>query len=434
VSEPQAIGVFIVGALGDVATTAAVGAAALARGLAGTTGLVTALDDFRGAGLAPLGSLRLGGVDVREGDVLENARTLAARDWGILDPRLVEQVAPELAAVSRRVGRGFLLGAAGPVEALAAPEVRAARPSARDALASARAAIRRFREQAAAERVVVVHLASTEPRDADAEALPDDAALERRLDDASRPPPASLVWALAALEERCPHVNFTPSCGAAAPALAARAARAGVPVAGRDGKTGETLLKSALAPLFVARNLRVLSWAGYNILGNRDGRVLDDARAKAAKVATKGSSLAAILGPGRLGTEHVEIEYVPSIGDWKTAWDHIHFEGFLGTRMALELTWRGADSILAAPLVLDLVRLLERAARAGRAGVVPELACFFKDPAGTAERALPAQMLMLEALARSFSPGAPLPHASLERGDAAPRDAGALALEPHFHP
>jgi len=399
----QAIGVFFVGALGDVATTAAVGAAAISRGLASSTGLVTALADFQEAGLVSLDALRFGGVDVRPGDIASNARALASRENGVLDPKLVEQVAPELVTASRRVARGFLLGASPQVTAMATPEARAERISGRQALAQARAAIAKFKVTAGVDRVVVVHLASTEPKDPEAEALRDDASLERRLDDAQRPPPASLIWALAAIDEAAPYVNFTPSCGATPPVVAARAASRGVPIAGRDGKTGETLLKSALAPMFVARNLRVLSWAGYNILGNRDGRVLDDPAAKAAKKATKGSSLASILGPQRLGTEHVEIEFVPSIGDWKTAWDHIHFEGFLGTRMTLELTWRGADSVLAAPLVLDLVRLVERAARAGRSGAIPELAAFFKDPQGTPERALPEQMRMLQTLAAHFT-------------------------------
>ncbi len=375
-TSAPAAGVFVVGALGDVATTAAVGAAAIARGLAEPWGLVTELEDFRDAGLLPLGALRFGGVDVREGDPIAAARALASREAGLLPPEVVRAVEPVLGEIAGRIQTGFLSGAPGPILELASPRARAFRPSAREAVAAARDMIRRFRKAAGVETAVVVHLASTEPRDPDAEALPDAAALERRLDDAARPLPSSVLYAIAAFDEGCPYVNFTPSAGATAPALRERAERAGVPIAGRDGKTGETLLKSVLAPLFAARNFRVLSWAGYNILGNRDGRVLDDPRAKAAKIATKGATLGSIL-EGRLGTEHVEIQFVPSIGDWKTAWDHIHFEGFLGVRMALELTWRGADSALAAPLVLDLVRLVERAARAGRRGPVPELAAFF---------------------------------------------------------
>jgi myo-inositol-1-phosphate synthase len=376
----RTVGVFVIGALGDVATTAVVGAAALARRLAPPIGLVTELEDFKDADLVPYGSLRFGGLDVRTGDLVESARALTERHAAILPPDLVAQVEPELREASTRIGAGFLHGAAAPIVEMAttaSKEMTRLTPEA--AIDAVRESIRQFREGTKSDTVVVVQLASTERAD------------ERV--------PASVLYARAAIEERCAYVNFTPSRGAWDEPLRARAKEVGVPLAGRDGKTGETLLKSVLAPMFAARHLKVLSWAGYNILGNRDGQALDDPRAKAAKLKSKGSTLGAILGPDKLGSEHVAIEYVPSIGDWKTAWDHIHFEGFLGTRMALELTWRGADSALAAPLVLDLVRLIERAARAGRRGPVPELAAFFKDPMDTEQRAFGAQMDMLRALA-----------------------------------
>ena len=193
-------------------------------------------------------------------------------------------------------------------------------------------------------------------------------------------------------------MNFTPSTGAT-PACLQRVARdRGIAHAGCDGKTGETLLKSVLAPMFAARNLRVMSWVGHNIFGNMDGRVLDDPRNKAAKVRSKDHLLAAILGyPPQT---HVSIEYIQSLGDWKTAWDHIHFQGFLGTAMTMQFTWQGCDSILAAPLVLDLVRLVERAARAGEAGALEWMACFFKSPIGVTEQAFAAQVTLLEDWAR----------------------------------
>jgi myo-inositol-1-phosphate synthase len=132
---------------------------------------------------------------------------------------------------------------------------------------------------------------------------------------------------------------------------------------------------------------------GHNIFGNLDGRVLDDPRNKAAKVKSKDHLLAAILGyPPQT---HVSIEYIESLGDWKTAWDHVHFRGFLGTPMTLQFTWQGCDSILAAPLVLDLVRLVERARRGGESGALPWLAAFFKSPLGVAEQDFATQMAML---------------------------------------
>ena len=123
---------------------------------------------------------------------------------------------------------------------------------------------------------------------------------------------------------------------------------------GYDGKTGETLMKSVLAPMFAKRNLDVMSWVGHNIFGNMDGKVLDDPANKKSKVTSKDRLLSQILGypPQTL----VSIEYIKSMGDWKTAWDHVHFRGFLGTPMTFQFTWQGCDSLLAAPLVLDLVR------------------------------------------------------------------------------
>ena len=136
------------------------------------------------------------------------------------------------------------------------------------------------------------------------------------------------------------------------------------------------------------------SWVGHNIFGNLDGKVLDDPRNKAAKVKSKDHLLASILGyPPQT---HVSIEYIASLGDWKTAWDHVHFRGFLGTPMTLQFTWQGCDSILAAPLVLDLIRLVERAHRGGERGALTWLACFFKSPLGVSEQAFAPQVDLLQ--------------------------------------
>jgi myo-inositol-1-phosphate synthase len=205
--------------------------------------------------------------------------------------------------------------------------------------------------------------------------------------------PASGLYAWAALDLGLPYVNFTPSLGASFPAALELARRRGAVVAGQDAKTGETLLKTVLAPLFALRNLRVLSWVGHNILGNRDGLILDDPRNKESKLRTKDRVVAQILG--YRPQTHVSIEYVESLDDWKTAWDHIHFQGFLGVRMALQFTWQGADSVLAAPLVIDLARLALFAQRRGEVGVLRHLACFFKSPLGVEEHDFFKQFQML---------------------------------------
>ncbi|MBY0456472.1 MAG: inositol-3-phosphate synthase, partial [Gemmataceae bacterium] len=183
------------------------------------------------------------------------------------------------------------------------------------------------------------------------------------------------------------------------PAREELARKRGVPHAGQDLKTGETLLKSVLAPMFARRNLRVLSWVGHNILGNRDGLVLNDPDNKSSKVTSKDKLLGELLG--YKPQSHVSIEYIESLDDWKTAWDHVHFEGFLGAKMTLQFTWQGCDSLLAAPLVIDLVRLVALAQRRGELGTMPHLACFFKSPVGVAEHDFGKQFALLEAYLRS---------------------------------
>ena len=250
---------------------------------------------------------------------------------------------------------------------------------------------------------MVVNLASTEPL-CDPTALPGSwAELERHLDDVACPIPASTIYAIAAFQAGCSYINFTPSLGSAPTAVDELCRLRGLRHFGCDGKTGETLLKSVLAPMFARRNLRVLSWVGHNIFGNMDGQVLSQPANKQAKIASKDRLLGEILG--YRPQTHVSIEYIESLGDWKTAWDHVHFAGFLGTRMTLQLTWQGCDSALAAPLVIDLVRLTEAARRRGHIGPMPFLASFFKSPYGVSEHRFEQQFQMLERWAESASEG-----------------------------
>ena len=208
------------------------------------------------------------------------------------------------------------------------------------------------------------------------------------------PLPASSLYAIAALEAGHSYINFTPSLGPAPAAIDELARLRRTRYYGCDGKTGETLMKSVLAPMFARRNLRVLSWVGHNIFGNMDGQVLNDPANKQAKVASKDHLVGEILGyrPQTL----VSIEYLPDLGDWKTAWDHVHFAGFLGLPMTLQFIWQGCDSVLAAPLVLDLVRFTELAWRRGHVGPMPFLASFFKSPYGVSEHRFDRQFQMLE--------------------------------------
>jgi myo-inositol-1-phosphate synthase len=157
------------------------------------------------------------------------------------------------------------------------------------------------------------------------------------------------------------------------------AERERVPVAGKDGKTGQTLIKTVLAPAFRSRALKVDGWYSTNILGNRDGQILDDPSSLASKLGTKGSVLDSILGYD-VDDHVVRIDYYRPRGDAKEAWDNIDLIGFLGQRMQLKVDFLCRDSILAAPLVLELVRLVAEAKRRGEGGAQEQLGFFFKAP------------------------------------------------------
>jgi myo-inositol-1-phosphate synthase len=380
------VGLWLIGASGNVATTVAVGLAALRRGLSERLGLVTELPLLAGADLVAVDDIALAGCDVRPPDVRARARRLAEVDR-VLPERLVDAVAADLASYEAAIRPG--------VTAEAAARAPAA------SLAAIQTELRGFAERSGLDRAVAINLASTEPPwDGP---LPGDGDGLRRHVDAGGALPASALYALACLDLGWGYVNFTPSVGSSLPALDDLARRRGAVHGGRDGKTGQTLVKTALAPMFAARNLRVLSWFGQNILGNEDGRTLADPDARRSKERSKGETL-----PGMLGyrpSAHVDIRYVPPLGDWKVAWDHIMFEGFLGTRMSLQLTWQGADSLLAAPLVIDLARLCERALRRGERGLLPYLAMFFKEPMGVTEQVHERQVgLLLRHLAGPVDP------------------------------
>ena len=365
-------GVWLAGARGSVAVTSLVGALAIKACLAEPIGCVTELAPLRGAALPGLADLVFGGHDITDLCLVKKAQSLVAA--GVLPASTVDAVADELTAVEAELrtqvaGRGQHDTAQGLIADLTS-----------------------FRERHQLAEVVVVNVASTEPPPA---AHPAHASLDllttAMREDIVLPP--SALCAYAAFAAGCSFVDFTPSTGARLPALHELALANGVPYAGHDGKTGETLLKAVLAPMFAMRNLRVRSWSGTNLLGGGDGANLAQPAANAAKVASKQRVLRETLGYEPEG--HTRIDYVPDIGDMKTAWDLITFSGFLGSRMRMEFTWHGCDSALAAPLVLDLARLAAGAHARGLAGPMPQLAFFFKDPIGEVSHSLADQWRVL---------------------------------------
>lgn len=196
---------------------------------------------------------------------------------------------------------------------------------------------------------------------------------------------SGMLYAYAAIKENCPFVDFTPNVTLETGALLELADIKNVPLAGRDGNTGQTLMKTVLGQMLKIRNLKLEGWYSTNILGNNDGKVLARNEHAEIKMRDKLGVLEPLLGYGDF--DHiVNIEYFAPRGDNKEAWDNIDFLGWLDQRISVKINWLGRDSILAAPLILDLVRLLEYARRKGEKGIQSHLAMYFKNPLETKTR------------------------------------------------
>lgn len=373
----ERVGVWLIGARGSVATTAIAGAAALAKGLVRPTGVVSEMEPLATTPLPDFGQLVFGGHEVAGTSLLKKAELLA--DEGVLPLTLPAAIAAELEAADANIR----------------PGVTAEEPASRPMQTVERLwrDLRDFRDTNDLARVVVVNVSSTEAPAEPHSAHSDLQSLREALEGGHAVLPDSSLYAYAALDAGCPFVDFTPSTGARLPALEELALERGVPHAGRDGKTGETLVKSALAPMFASRALRVHSWTGMNVLGGGDGETLSEPDRLQSKVDSKGQVVEDMLGYGV--ESPVRIDYVRDLGEWKSAWDRISFEGFLGTRMKMHFIWEGCDSALAAPLVLDLARLTSFAHARGEKGALTSLAFFFKDPIGTREHNLDRQLAEL---------------------------------------
>ena len=357
----ESVGVWLVGARGSLGTTSIAGAAAVTAGLRDTIGLVTEREPLTSAPLPSLSNLVFGGHDVAETTLRKQAEALA--DDGVIPVSVLLGVGEALDAADDMIRPGVVAHSGEP-------------PA--EAVARLRTDLESFRRRTGVDRVVVINVASTEAVVRPHGAHESLAALDAALGAGRDVLPPSSMYALAAFEAGCSFVDFTPSTGARLPALAEAARAARVPHAGSDGKTGETLVKAALAPMFANRALQVRSWAGTNLLGGGDGATLSDPDRVQSKLRAKSQALEEVLGEGI--TQPLHIDYVPDMGGWKTAWDHISFSGFLGVKMKMQFTWEGCDSALAAPLVLDLARLVSASHAAGVVGPLPELGYFFKNP------------------------------------------------------
>jgi myo-inositol-1-phosphate synthase len=395
---------WLIGARGSVATTVSIGLSALRRGAMPTTGLVSQLAPFAHLNLINFDQVVIGGHEIRRPRLIDEAYKLHESTRAFERSR-VDDAAADLEEIDACIRPGVLHGVGPTIAGLADAEwCGAVLPSAGEAVQRVAADLEEFRRAHSLARIIVINLASTEPP-FDARTLPTEwDELAAQLAAGTAVLPASTIYAIGALNAGTVYINFTPSVGSDLAALQQLARLRRTCHMGRDGKTGETLVKSALAPMFAMRNLEVMSWVGHNIFGNLDGQVLDDPANKKTKVTSKDALLAEVLGYAP--QTHISIEFIRSLGDWKTAWDHIHFRGFLGVPMTMQFTWQGCDSMLAAPLVVDLLRFADRAARDGAVGELAFLASFFKSPMGSHDHALAAQFQQLTRWAAERSNGA----------------------------
>lgn len=384
-ADKSKVGFWFVGARGAIAVAALAGKAGLATSGTRPGGMLTETAPFDDLPFLEWDQAVFGGCDVVETRLVETLEShLAAHIIPNADRpgvrETVEEVEPRIVNIRTLVAE------------------QDDGDSAPTRLRAIREALRGFRDQTGVERVVVFNCASTEPRTElcqELETTPTWDGLLDVLSHADRPVPWGPLYAAAALLEGCAYVNFTPNLGTDLPALGRLADERGLPHAGKDGKTGETLIKSVLAPLFFSRDLEVLTWQSYNMLGNNDGKALVDPRARASKIQSKDRQLRNLLTNSPSLHTHVAIDFVPSLGDWKTAWNFIHFQGFLGTRMSLHFTWNGCDTALAAPLLLDLARFVELAWRQGETGHLRHLDAYFKSPPDCEDHDFRRQMARL---------------------------------------
>ena len=246
--------------------------------------------------------------------------------------------------------------------------------------------IRRFKETQKCDRLVMVWCGSTEVFLRPGPAHETIEAFERAMEDNDDSIAPSMLYAYAALMEGVPYANGAPNLSADFPALEKLAIERAVPIVGKDFKTGQTLMKTILAPGFKTRMIGVNGWFSTNILGNRDGEVLDDPASFKTKEESKLGVLEHILQPDLYPELYgemyhkVRINYYPPRGDNKEGWDNIDIFGWLGYPMQIKVDFLCRDSILAAPIVLDLAVFLDLAGRAGMGGIQEWLSFYFKSP------------------------------------------------------
>lgn len=366
--QDSKLGVMLIGMGGAVATTAIAGIEMIRAGSNGLDGLPLA--NATAQGLAAYRDMRFSGWDLSEDDL-----GTAALRHGVIGEKELSNGASQL----RKMRPMAAIGSTRFCPNIDGQHKIAARGH-RQAIETIQADMNRAKVEQSADRMVMINLASTERHtDGLADCFATLDSFERALDaDDERVTPA-MLYAYSAIVSGTPYANFTPSVAADLAPLAELATKRNVAIGGKDGKTGQTLLKTVIAPALRDRALHVDGWFSTNILGNSDGKALDDPASLASKVATKRSVLDEMLGYP-VDDHIVHIHYYKPRGDDKEAWDNIDISGFLGQRMQMKINFLCKDSVLAAPLVIEIARVLDLARTRGEGGVVEPLGVFFKAP------------------------------------------------------
>lgn len=376
--------------LGAVATTFITGVEAIRKGMAEPIGSLTQMGTIRlgkrtenrvpeikdFVPLAELDDLVFGGWDIFEDNVYE-----AALNAGVLHRDQINEVRPFLEKI-KPMKAVFDNNYVKKLNGTWVKEGKNWYELAEQLMED----IRSFKEKNNCERLVMIWCASTEIFMEQTEVHQDLESFEKGLKDNDPSIAPSMVYAYAALSMKVPFANGAPNLTVDIPALNELAMKNDVPIAGKDFKTGQTLMKTILAPGMKARLLGLNGWFSTNILGNRDGEVLDDPESFKTKEESKLSVLEYILQPDvypdlyRDFYHKVRINYYPPRGDNKEGWDNIDIFGWLGYSMQIKIDFLCRDSILAAPIVLDLALFLDLAHRIGFRGIQEWLSFYFKSP------------------------------------------------------
>jgi len=383
------LGILLVG-LGAVSTTTIAGIIAVRKGLAKPIGSLTEMGTIRlgkrtegrtptirdFVPLARYDQLVFGAWDLFNENCYEAAKTA-----GVLEPALLDQIKDELSAIKPMPAvfdRQY-------VKRLDGPNVKKGKNK-KDLANQLIADIRKFKAENGCDRLVMLWCGSTEVFLVESDVHKSMAAFEKGLEASDPAIPSSMIYAYAAISEGIPYANAAPNLSADVPALMELAQKTGSPLVGKDLKTGQTLMKTIIAPGLKARLLGIDGWYSTNILGNRDGEVLDDPESFKTKEESKKSVLDYILQPNLYPDLYKDLHHVVRInyykprGDAKEGWDNIDLVGWLGYKMQLKINFLCRDSILAAPIVADVALFLDLAHRAGMSGIQEWLSFYFKSP------------------------------------------------------